>query len=130
MEKTKEYSLPAIFKLSVLSNLLPYFGFLHEWKIILESMNKKTKKIWEKNIEAFLYLGRDHKFKVIKYLFKSRSKFDMNIPKNSELFTFEVIFSCFLDSEPPEVANYTLTMFNRLINLLVNQLNESKGIFF
>ena len=130
MEKTKEYSLPAIFKLSVLSNLLPYFGFLHEWKIILKSMNKKTKQIWDKNIEAFMYLGREYKFKLIKYLLRSRSNFDMNIPTNPELFTFEVIFSCFLDSELPEVANNTQIMFNKLTNLLINQLNESKGIFF
>ena len=61
MESISTKKLPPIFKLSLLSKILPYFGYLHDWKRILESINKKTNDIWDQNKEQLKYLGRDLK---------------------------------------------------------------------
>ena len=50
--------MPAIFKLSVLSIILPYYGELHEWKKLLDRISKKTKDIWKENSDALAYCGR------------------------------------------------------------------------
>ena len=50
--------LPPIFKFSVLCKILPYYGFLHKWKI-LQKLNTKTKAIWDDNIDAFIWSGKN-----------------------------------------------------------------------
>ena len=53
--------LPPIFKMSMLWNILPYYGHLHRWRRLLEKINTKTKDIWDQNREQLVYIGRDFK---------------------------------------------------------------------
>ena len=61
MERIDTKKLPPIFKMSVLWNILPYYGHLHRWRRLLEKINKKTKDIWDQNREQLMYIGRDFK---------------------------------------------------------------------
>ena len=61
MERIREKRLPPIFKMSVLWNILPYYGHLHRWKRLLEKINTETKDIWDQNREQLKYIGRDFK---------------------------------------------------------------------
>ena len=61
MEKISAKKLPPIFKMSVLCNILPYYGHLHRWRRLLEKINTKTKDIWDQNREQLMYIGRDFK---------------------------------------------------------------------
>ena len=61
MERISEKKLPPIFKMSVLWNILPYYGHLHRWRRLLEKINTKTKEIWDQNREQLKYIGRDFK---------------------------------------------------------------------
>ena len=61
MEKISEKKLPPIFKMSVLWNILPYYGHLHRWRRLLEKINTETKDIWDQNREQLMYIGRDFK---------------------------------------------------------------------
>ena len=76
MEKLSKERLPPIFKMSVLWNILPYYDYLHRWKILLTKLNKATMKIWTENMKALIYLGRD--FKKEKYLKSDESLNDIN----------------------------------------------------
>ena len=84
MESISTKKLPPIFKLSLLSKILPYFGYLHNWKMILESINKKTNDIWDQNKEVLKYLGRDLKLSL--HLESRYIKFSENILLKAELF--------------------------------------------
>ena len=64
MESISTKKLSPIFKLSLLSKILPYFGYLHDWRRILESINKKTNDIWDQNKEELKYWGRDLKLRL------------------------------------------------------------------
>ena len=57
MEKIITKKLPPIFKMSVLWNILPYYGHLHRWRRLLEMINTKTKDIWDQNWEQLVYIG-------------------------------------------------------------------------
>ena len=61
MEKEINWELPPIFKLSLLSWILPYFGYLHMWRRLLTQINKETEEIWEDNTEALVYMGKNFK---------------------------------------------------------------------
>ena len=61
MERIRAKKLPPIFKMSVLCNILPYYGHLHIWRKLLEMINSKTKDIWDQNREQLMYIGRDFK---------------------------------------------------------------------
>ena len=61
MEIISTKRLPPIFKMSVLWNILPYYGHLHRWRRLLEKINTKTKEIWDQNREQLMYIGRDFK---------------------------------------------------------------------
>ena len=54
-------TLPSIFKFSVLWNILPYYGCLHEWKDTLGSLWKRTSEIWDENKWEFMHWGRNLK---------------------------------------------------------------------
>ena len=56
--------LPPIFKMSVLWNVLPYYGLLHEWKELLESINEKTKTIWKEKSKALIYWGKEFRERI------------------------------------------------------------------
>ena len=87
MESISTKKLPPVFKLSLLSKILPYFGYLHDWKWILESMNKKTNDIWDQNKEVLKYWGRDLKLSL--HLEESWIKLSENIMLKAELFKFQ-----------------------------------------
>ena len=61
MERISTKKLPPIFKMSVLCNILPYYGHLHRWRRLLEKINTKTKDVWDQNREQLMYIGRDFK---------------------------------------------------------------------
>ena len=61
MENKSKRKLPPVFKMSVLCNILPYYGYLHEWKRLLTKINSATHDIWKNNEESMMYIGRDIK---------------------------------------------------------------------
>ena len=61
MEKISTKKIPPIFKMSMLWNILPYYGHLHRWRRLLEMINTETKDIWDQNREQLMYTGRDFK---------------------------------------------------------------------
>jgi len=52
MEKISHRSLVTV--LSLASNVLPYFGTKDQWMILMKSLWKESKEIWDSNEEAFL----------------------------------------------------------------------------
>ena len=129
MESISTKKLPPIFKLSLLSKILPYFGYLHDWKRILELINKKTNDIWDQNKEVLKHLGRDLKLCV--YLENRLIKLSRNIMLNAELFKFRTYrFSFFhKDSEKTQDKIKQLKI-DWLIVILCKQLNEDNTIVF
>ena len=129
MESNSTKKLPPVFKLSLLSKILPYFGYLHDWKWILESINKKTNDIWEENKEVLKYLGRD--FKLSLRIEDRFIKFSENILLNAELFKFQSDrFYNFHRSTKKTLSKMKEFEIDNLILKLCNQLNEDNAIVF
>ena len=63
MESICVNSLPPIFKISVILNILPFYYRLHIWKKLMQSICKETKKIWDQNQGSFIRWGRGYKTK-------------------------------------------------------------------
>ena len=61
MEQFEPRPLPAIFKFSHISWVLAYYGWLHEWKVLMESLSKDTSKLWKDNLNAFFKWGENLK---------------------------------------------------------------------
>ena len=123
MENKEPESLGQFFKFSILCNILPYYGYLHEWKEVLQLICKKTSTIWNENWEAFMYLGRRYKYDV--KIFQNNS---WHIPKNAELF---ILAQSWMDSPfmfSQCLDDGYLLKFNEIIFPLLNQLNENKVI--
>ena len=127
MESISTKKLPPIFKLSLLSKILPYFGYLNDWKRILESINKKTNDIWDQNKEVLMYWGRDLKLSL--HIDDNMIKFSENILLNAELFKFKTKrFGQFnLDSKKSQEKIKELEIDN-LILQLCSQLNDDNAI--
>ena len=53
--------LPPIFKFSDLWNILPFYGYLHKWKLLLEWLSKETQLIWENCEHEFMSKGKEFK---------------------------------------------------------------------
>ena len=129
MESISTKKLPPIFKLSLLSKILPYFGYLHDWKWILESINKKTNDIWEENKEVLKYWGRDLNLSI--YLEDSFIKSSESILLNAELFKFETSrFFKFHWGTFKTLDKIKELKIDSLILQLCNQLNEDNAIVF
>ena len=129
MESISTKNLPPIFKLSLLSNILPYFGYLHDWKMILESINKKTNDIWEENKEVLKYLGRDLRLSL--HLEYSLIVLSENILLKAELFKFQTDrFFEFHRSTGKTQEKIKKFKIDCLILQLCNQLNEDNAIVF
>ena len=129
MESVSNKKLPPIFKLSLLSKILPYFGYLHDWKWILESINKKTNDIWEENKEVLKYWGRDLKLSL--HLEDSWIKFSENILLKVELFNFQTDrFIKFYQDKEKTLDKIKELKIDSLILQLCNQLNEDNAIVF
>ena len=106
MEKISAKKLPPIFKMSVLWNILPYYGHLHRWRRLLEKINTKTKDIWDKNREQLMHIGRDFKreieldkLKKARHLRPNRSWIDLFLLSISDYFhNFEAVFITLMDN--------------------------------
>ena len=61
MEISTENSIPQIFKIQLLWKILPYYGSLTWWMLLMKKLNKKTEKIWEDNEKEFLIVGKESK---------------------------------------------------------------------
>ena len=61
MEIENKRKLPSIFKMSLLCCILPYYGHLHRWRRLLETLSSKTREIWNQNKDALIYWGKDFK---------------------------------------------------------------------
>ena len=128
MESISTKKLPPIFKLSLLSKILPYFGYLHDWKWILESINKKTNDIWDQNKEVLKYWGRYLKLSLL--IDSNLIKFSENILLKAELFKFQTDrFFNFHWKEKTQDKIKELRI-DSLILQLCNQLNEDNAIVF
>ena len=135
MESISTKKLPPIFKLSLLSKILPYFGYLHDWKRILESINKKTNDIWDQNKEQLKYWGRDLKLSLD--LEDSWIKLSENILLKAELFKFQTNRFYWFNWCTQETQETQKTLdkikelrIDSLILKLCNQLNEDNAIVF
>ena len=124
MEQTSRKSLPPIFKLSALCNILPYFGYLHEWKNLLESISTGTNQVWNENWAALIHWGKDYKQET--WLIYEYEEFIINkcIPQNLELFTLTTNWFDWVDSKKEE-NNWINT---RLVTILLNKLNINNAI--
>ena len=127
MESILTKKLPPIFKLSLLSKILPYFGYLHDWKMILESINKKTNDIWDQNKEVLKYWGRDLKLSLD--LDSNLIEFSENILLKAELFNFQTDrFIKFHRDTKKTLSDIKELEIDSLIFQLCNQLNEDNVI--
>ena len=129
MESISTKKLPPIFKLSLLSKILPYFGYLHDWKWILESINKKTNDIWNQNKEQLKYLGRD--FKLNLYLDDSWIKLSENIMRKAELFKFRATKIIEYNQGIKKIKRkLNKEEIDSFLLQLCSQLNEDNAIVF
>ena len=96
MERIREKRLPPIFKMSVLCNILPYYGHIHRWRRLLEKINTKTKEIWDQNREQLKYIGRDFKKDIELDSFKIYYTRHLR-PNRSWLDLFSLTLSCYVD---------------------------------
>ena len=129
MESISTKKLPPVFKLSLLSKILPYFGYLHDWKRILESINKKTNDIWDQNKEELKYWGRDLKLGL--HLEESLIELSENILLKVELFKFQTKrFFRFHWGTEKTIDKIKELKIDRLILQLCNQLSEDNVIVF
>ena len=129
MESISTKKLPPIFKLTLLSKILPYFGYLHDWKRILESINKKTNDIWDQNKEVLRYLGRDLKLSL--HLENRFIKFSENILLKAEQFKFQTDrFYRFNLGTKKTLSKMKELEIDNLILQLCSQLNEDNAIVF
>ena len=111
----------------MLCNILPYFGYLHQWKKTLESICKRTSQIWEENKREFVHCGRNLK-KRLKYEYYEW--FSMSQQNNIELYA---LYSCLyqMDHQTKEVelCNDDQIITNSWIRLL-QKLDEDFAILF
>ena len=124
MEQTNSESLPSIFKLSSLCNILPYFGYLHEWKNLLESISMGTNQVWNENRVALMHWGKDYKQEI--WLIFHNEEFIKNkgILPNLELFTLTTNWFDWVDDEKKKDNWINI----RLITILLNRLNTNNAI--
>ena len=61
MKKERKNRLPPIFKMSVLWNILPYYGHLHTWRMLLGQINRKSRDIWAQNRNQLAYIGKNYR---------------------------------------------------------------------
>ena len=124
MENFKFERNSSILKLSVLCNILPYFGYLHQWKEVLELMSVKTKQLWIDNKEIFMFLGRKWK-KHIKVFYWDDKVY---IPRNAELYAFKTNWFHYIYSNSLYYSDVHLWRLDKLIVPILNQLNTNRSI--
>ena len=83
METLVPKKLPVVFKFSHLSRILIFYGFLHEWKVLMERLNRESSSIWKHNLEAFIKWGENNKAKMLVKTNSQRlKKFTLNFDDN------------------------------------------------
>ena len=124
MEQINSEFLPPIFKLSALCNILPYFGYLHEWKNLLESISTGANQVWNENREALMHWGKDYKQET--WIIYDHDEFIINksLPQNLELFTLTTNWFDWVDHKKEK--NNWINI--RLITILLNRLNIKNAI--
>ena len=121
MKAIKVKQLPPIFKFSSLCNILPYFGYLHEWKVTLELLWKDTALIWSNNKDALFNLGsNDQRELNLDYI-----RSPINLPNNPELFWYSTNWFCYLFNNIINNAYMNLQGIKHLILQFVNKLSEN-----
>ena len=125
MEQTNSEFLPPIFKLSALCNILPYFGYLHEWKNLLESVSKGTNQVWNENSAALMHWGQYYKQEAW-FIYDIYDGFIINkgISHNLELFTLTTNWFDWVNLKKEK--NNWINI--RLITILLNRLNINDAI--
>ena len=76
-----------IMKMSMLLNILPYYGGLPKWKRLLECISWETNNIWRDHSDAFVYWGRDFKQEVNINIFNQGDDFRNLLKLYSLVFT-------------------------------------------
>ena len=105
MEQFEPRPLPTIFKFSHISWVLAYYGWLHEWKVLMELLSKDTSKIWKDNLNAFINWGENLKAHLrIEYRPEKSEKLISNLELNYKFI------DCFY------VDSYWLKLFISKIN--------------
>ena len=61
MEKYSESTVQSVFKFSNISCILKYYGYLDQWKRLLESISSQTRDSWIENKLAFINFGSNYK---------------------------------------------------------------------
>ena len=112
MERISAKKLPPIFKMSVLWNILTYYGHLHRWRRLLEKINTKTNDLWDQNREQLVYIGRDYKREIELDKLKT---YNLR-PNRSWLDLFSLSLSYYLD-----IMNFHFTN-------LIDSLDEDEVI--
>ena len=82
-------------KFSNIWRILPFYGFLHEWKILMVRMNKLTKNIWEENEEAFINWGKN--YRATSLITVKNTKWAYEIAENHRFFKEITLTNKFLD---------------------------------
>ena len=121
MENISERRLPPIFKFSLLSCLLPFYGYLHEWRLLLEEINKKARKIWTDHKEAFIFWGKETKKELI-------INKHQNIGRNW-LELFSLLISMRSSFESKIVKRYYANNVTR-VEFLLKLLLENEAVIF
>ena len=124
MEQTNSGFLTPIFKLSALCNILPYFGYLHEWKSLLESISIGTNQVWNENRAALMYWGKDYKQEAWHIYHNEEFIINKGIPQNLELFTLTTNWFDWVNLKKEK--NNWINI--RLVTILLNWLNISNVI--
>ena len=115
MELLGPKRLTEVFKFSHILNILPYYGFLHEWKILMEKLSTQTNKVWTDNLEVFVKWGENYKTEIWICINTARlESFMLN-------FDFNYKF----------ISNFVaeLDWFEECIPILVDALSSNKMIF-
>ena len=76
-----------IFWLSVLVNILPYYGWLNDWRTLMVRLCSKTEKIWRKDEPNFERIGKQFKKKILVNADDVMEK--IGNPKNRDYFRYE-----------------------------------------
>ena len=104
--------------MSMLCNILPYYGYLHKWRILLERISKNTKDIWEQNKAGLIYCGRDCK---INYNITEKDHIDaLSGIRIAERSWWDLFLISISDSLPN-------TWWN-IITAIIDQLNEDEVV--
>ena len=97
-----------IFKFSSLVCILPYFGHLHDWKVIMSTLCSHSRLIWDQNFTMFLNAGRNLK-KTVRINEKNvgRLLIEQNYDTLKKFIEFEI-----------DATNWTLDHFQVLFKFI------------